>query len=667
MIDLSAEEARVLGCLMEKAVTTPDNYPLSVNALINACNQSTNRDPIVNYDENAVERILESLREKGVSRRVRATGQRVVKHKHVLDEALGLSVPEFTVLGVLLLRGAQTPGELKQRTERWHAFRSLDDVEETLQRFAEKGYVRQLERRPGQKESRWITLVVPIDDSASSPMPAAPGATTARTPPHGDSRPGPAPEPAAEVASVAAPVVREEHSLEVHNPATGERIRSVAVTDAREIERKVERARRAQSAWAARSYDERAAVVRAFRDLLETEAEEIARVTTGEVGKPIVQSRNEVRGVLGRIEWNLARVGAVIAPRVVTDAGPGSVEERVTHDPVGLVAHVSAWNYPYFVGLNTIVPALLAGNAVLYKPSEHATLTGLRVVDMMHRSGVPVDVVQTIVGGGGVGAALVAADIDMVCFTGSYETGRRVARSVADRFVRLQLELGGKDGAYVCDDVDVETTAFAVAEGAFYNGGQSCSAIERVYVHDSVFDSFLDAFVDVVGAYRTGDPEDEHTDIGPLARTEQIDVLESQVADAVAKGARVVCGGSRIDGPGSWFEPTVLVDVDPTMSVMRDESFGPVIGLQRVRDDDDARACLDDTDFGLGAAVFSRDRSRAEQVLRGLEVGNAYWNRSDRSSVSLPWAGRRHSGMGVSMSESGVRAFVREKAWHLGP
>ncbi len=385
------------------------------------------------------------------------------------------------------------------------------------------------------------------------------------------------------------------------------------------------------------------------------------------MGKPITQSRNEVRAVLERIDWNLEHVGSLIAARTVTAGGGSVVEERVTHEPVGLVAHVSAWNYPYFVGLNTIVPALLTGNAVLYKPSEHATLTGLRLVDLMHRSGIPVDVIQTIVGRGPVGANLVAADIDMVCFTGSYETGRRVARAVADRFVRLQLELGGKDGAYVCEDVDLESAAFSVAEGAFYNGGQSCSAIERVYVNAAIFDRFVAAFADVVAAYQVGDPHDEHTDIGPLARAAQLDVLDAQVADAVGKGARLVCGGKRMDPPGSWFAPTVLVDVDSTMSVMRDETFGPVIGVQRVADDAEAVACLDDTEFGLGAAVFTRDRDRAERILGRLDVANAYWNRSDRSSVRLPWAGRRHSGLGVSMSESGVRAFVREKAWHLGP
>jgi acyl-CoA reductase-like NAD-dependent aldehyde dehydrogenase len=657
MIELSFDEARVLGCLMEKAVTTPDNYPLSVNALINACNQSTNRDPVVSFDESTVERVLEGLRDKGVSRRVRATGQRVVKHRHVVDEALQLSVPQYSVLGVLLLRGAQTPGELKQRSERWHAFRSLDDVEETLQRLADRGYVRQLERRPGQKESRWVTLVVSAGESAGDTA----------SPPEREVVPAsePAPEPSSRPAPGAELEPRVERSLEVRNPATGEHVRSVAVTEEREVEQKVERARRAQPDWAARPYDERAEILRAFRNLLEAEAEECARLTTREVGKPIAQSRNEVRAVLERIDWNIDHVGDVIAARSVTAAAGETVEERVTHDPVGLVAHVSAWNYPYFVGLNTIVPALLAGNAVLYKPSEHATLTGLRLVDVMHRSGVPVDVVQAIVGGGAVGAALVASDVDMVGFTGSYETGRRVARSVADRLVRLQLELGGKDGAYVCDNVDVESAALAVAEGAFYNGGQSCSAIERVYVHDAIFDRFVETLADVVSAYRTGDPEDEQTDLGPLARAAQIDVIEAQVADAVGKGARVFCGGGRIDRPGSWFEPTVLVDVDPSMSVMRDETFGPVIGVQRVRDDAEALACLDDTEFGLGAAVFSRDRGRAERILGRLEVGNAYWNTSDRSSVHLPWSGRRHSGLGVSMSESGVRAFVREKSWHL--
>jgi acyl-CoA reductase-like NAD-dependent aldehyde dehydrogenase len=270
-----------------------------------------------------------------------------------------------------------------------------------------------------------------------------------------------------------------------------------------------------------------------------------------------------------------------------------------------------------------------------------------------------------VVGGGVAGAALVAADVDMICFTGSYPTGRSVAVAAAERLLRVQLELGGNDAAYVCDDVEPEAAALAVAEGAIYNAGQSCSAIERVYVHEGVADAFIDALVEVVGAYNVGDPEDDATDVGPVARAAHLDVLDAQTADAVAKGARVLCGGSRLDQPGNWFAPTVLVDVDARMAIMREETFGPVVPIARVRDDNEAIACMDDTDFGLGAAVFSADRERAARVLERLDVGNAYWNASDRSCVRLPWAGRRHSGTGVSMSASGVRAFVREKAWHL--
>ena len=520
-----------------------------------------------------------------------------------------------------------------------------------MRRLATAGFVEQQGRRPGQKETRWADLVAPGDAVS---LVAAAGSAVA---------PAAVDEPSAEPTPEEPRVEAVEHSLEVCNPAIGEVIRAVAVTEPSEIEQKVRRARQAQRAWGSRPYEERAAALRAFGSLLDKESEDCARITTSEVGKPIRQSRNEVRAVLERIAWNVDHAGEVIEDRVVTRAD--HLEERVSYEPVGVVAHVSAWNYPYFVGLNSIVPALLTGNAVLYKPSEHATLTGLRLVDLLHRAGVPVDVVQTVVGGGAAGAALVDADIDMVCFTGSYATGTKVAAAVADRLVRLQLELGGNDAAYVCDDVDIEDVAIAVAEGAFYNSGQSCSATERIYVHERIWDGFVDAFVEAVRSYRVGPPEDDTTDLGPLARPAQLDVLESQMADAEARGARVLHGGRRIDCAGNWFEPTVLVEVNAGAAVLRDESFGPVIALQPVRDDADALVRMNDTEYGLGGAVFTRDRERAVSLLAQLDVGNAYWNVADRSCVRLPWAGRRHSGIGVSMSESGVRGFVREKAWHL--
>jgi acyl-CoA reductase-like NAD-dependent aldehyde dehydrogenase len=363
----------------------------------------------------------------------------------------------------------------------------------------------------------------------------------------------------------------------IANPATGETIREVAEDDARAVAAKYGRARAAQPAWAARPYAERAAALRAFRQRLVDDAEALARLLTGEMGKPVVQSRNELKGVLKRIDFFLEKTEGVLAPEEVHRRG--GLEETVTHEPLGVVANVSAWNYPYFVGANVFVPALLTGNAVLYKPSEFATLTGLAIAERLVASGVPEDVFVPVVGARDTGQALVEQPVDGVFFTGSHATGQAIARALAGRLVRLQLELGGKDPVYVADDVDVPKAAASVAEGAFYNAGQSCCAVERVYVHRAVHDAFLEAFVAAVRAFPVGDPLDPGTMIGPLARPAQLAVLEGQVQDAVAKGARVLLGGARLARPGAYFAPTVVAGADHSMELMREESFGPVIGV----------------------------------------------------------------------------------------
>jgi acyl-CoA reductase-like NAD-dependent aldehyde dehydrogenase len=260
---------------------------------------------------------------------------------------------------------------------------------------------------------------------------------------------------------------------------------------------------------------------------------------------------------------------------------------------------------------------------------------------------------------------LLRQDIDAVCFTGSHVTGKRVAEAAAQRLLRLQLELGGKDPAYVCDDVDVASAAGALAEGAFYNAGQSCCAVERIYVHRRIAGAFVRAFLDPARALVVGDPRDERTDLGPLARRAQLDVLEAQVADAVAQGARLELGGRRCAGPGYYFEATVLTGVDHRMMLMREESFGPIIGIQEVGDDEEAVRLMNDSDYGLTAAVYTRDRSRAERILGQVNAGSAYWNCCDRVSPRLPWSGRKHSGLGTTLSVAGIRAFVQPKAWHL--
>ena len=451
--------------------------------------------------------------------------------------------------------------------------------------------------------------------------------------------------------------------MKVTNPATGAVLQELAEDGPEDVAYKHERARRAQPGWAARPYEERASAIRRFRDLVVRRRDELARTLTSEVGKPITQSGNELDATPGRIDFFLETTPSVLGEETVMQRE--GMEESITREPLGVVANVSAWNYPYFVGSNVFIPALLTGNTVLYKPSEFATLTGLAIGDLMREAGVPEDAFIVVTGRGETGAALVGQNVQAVFFTGSYATGRRIASEAGSRLIRLNLELGSKDPVYVADDVDVKTAAASVAEGAFYNTGQSCCAVERVYVHTQIHDRFLDAFVESVRGYVVGDPMDPHTFIGPLARPAQVAFLERQVENARAQGGRLLLGGKRIDVPGCWFEPTVVADANHSMDLMREESFGPLIGIQRVSDDEEAVGLMNDTPYGLTAGVYTRDRDRARRILSRVNSGSVYWNCCDRVSPRLPWTGRGHSGIGSSLGRDGIRAFVQPKAWHL--
>jgi acyl-CoA reductase-like NAD-dependent aldehyde dehydrogenase len=453
--------------------------------------------------------------------------------------------------------------------------------------------------------------------------------------------------------------------LTITNPANGRPVASLPADEAKGVKAKYAAARAAQPGWAAKPLRKRLAAIAGFRAAVIAQTEELAAILTTEVGKPIAQSRNELKGLVGRLDFFLAQTARTLRPRRVFGTRGGAMEEVIGHEPLGVVANVSAWNYPYFVGANVFVPALATGNAVLYKPSEFATFTGLAIARLLHGAGVPDDVFIPVVGTGEVGAALVRQPVDGVFFTGSFGTGERIARAVCGRMIRLQLELGGKDPVYVCEDVDVNAAAAGIADGAFYNTGQSCCSVERIYVHERIFGDFLAAFVKEVKGFRMGDPQSEDTYIGPLTRAAQVRVLEGQVADARKKGAKVLLGGKRVRGPGNWFEPTVLADVNHRMAVMREESFGPVIGLMAVKDDAEATALMNDTEYGLTAGVYTKDRKRAERILAKVHAGSVYWNCCDRVSPRLPWSGVGHSGIGLTLSTYGIEAFTRPKAWHL--
>ena len=451
--------------------------------------------------------------------------------------------------------------------------------------------------------------------------------------------------------------------LAVHNPATGELVTELPADDASSVAAKAGRARAAQPAWAALPLAKRKACIERFHTSIVAELESLAAIMTCETGKPISMSRNELNGLLGRIDFFLAQTEAATATQTVFSEG--GMTEQIEHLPLGVVANISAWNYPWFVGGNVFIPALLTGNAVLYKPSEYAAMTGLTIARLLHAAGVPGGVFTALIGGGEVSAALLAQKIDGLFFTGSHATGVKIAQALGPRLVKLQLELGGKDPTYVCEDADVRNAAASLADGAMYNTGQSCCSVERIYVHERIHDAFVDAFVATVKTFKVGDPMHDDTYIGAITRAPQLDVLDAQVADALAQGATLLTGGHRLSGPGNWYAPTVFSNVSHAMELMREESFGPLIGIQKVSGDKEAVALMNDSRYGLTAGVFTPDEARARQLLAQVNAGSVYWNCCDRVSPRLPWSGCGDSGLGLTLSTYGIQGFTRPKAWHL--
>ncbi|MEH0153707.1 aldehyde dehydrogenase family protein [Limibacter armeniacum] len=418
-----------------------------------------------------------------------------------------------------------------------------------------------------------------------------------------------------------------------------------------------------QPDWALTPLPERLAIVEKFYHLLDSEKEALALTLTHETGKPLWQAFNELKGARERIEFFLEKSAAYLAEETVFD---GEWTEKIVYEPLGVIGNISAWNYPYLVGLNVFVPALIAGNAVAYKPSEFALMTGLKIKELWDKAGLPEGIFEVFVGDKEIGKKILNLPLDGFYFTGSYQTGKFIHEQTAQYLVPTQLELGGKDPIYVSQyNNDIQKVAEAVADGAFYNNGQSCCAVERIYVHKDVYDEFLESFVETVRNFRVGNPMLEDTYIGPLTREAQLDVMESQLADAIRKGAKIQCGGQRVKGKGYFFEPTVLTNVNHEMLLMKEETFGPMIGVQSVESKDEALKLMQDTVYGLTAGVYTNDQQEAEDVLKHINCGSVYLNCCDRVNARLPWSGRGHSGLGYTLSHLGIRAFVQPKAYHL--
>jgi acyl-CoA reductase-like NAD-dependent aldehyde dehydrogenase len=425
-------------------------------------------------------------------------------------------------------------------------------------------------------------------------------------------------------------------------------------------------ATRARRDWVHVPIQERAALTLRFLDAMRTMDGEVVPELARLMGRP-VRYGGEIKSFAERVEYMAAIAESALAP-VLPEAKAG-FRRVIRREPLGVVLVIAPWNYPYLTAVNTIVPALMAGNVVLLKAASQTILTGDRFQMAMDRAGVPKGVFQHIVLDHRGTERIIANGLaDHVAFTGSVEGGRAIERAAAGTFTSVGLELGGKDPAYVCADANLDFAIENTVDGAFFNSGQSCCGIERIYVHQSVHDRFVDGFVALARQYILDDPLDEKTTLGPMAQTRFAEAVRKQTAEAVAKGARALIDTKaykRAKASTPWLEPQVLTGVDHTMSVMTEESFGPVVGIMKVRDDDEAISLMNDSRYGLTASVWTQDLDAAERIGSRIETGTVYANRCDYLDPGLAWTGVKDTGRGASLSRIGYDTLTRPKSFHL--
>ena len=453
-------------------------------------------------------------------------------------------------------------------------------------------------------------------------------------------------------------------SLQVINPYNQEPVYEIRYDDGPMLDQKVDAARHAFQKWRRLSLEVRAQHVRQGIDRFRAASREIAREVSLQMGKPILQAEKEVETCCERADYMLSIAARTLASEILP--AKEGFHLRIEHVPLGVVLDLAAWNYPLLIPVNVVVPALLAGNAVLLKHSAKTPRCGAHFETAFGSSDFPGLVTNLVLNHEAVSNLLVDSRIGHVAFTGSVEGGHQIYRQAAQRFVEVGLELGGKDPAYVAEDADLPFAVENVIDGACYNAGQSCCAVERVYVHRKLYDEFLDRAKAVLGQYRMGNPLDSSTSLGPLASRSALDLLEHQVNDAVRRGGRLLLGGTRVPhSPGNFFPPTLLADVPNQADVMQEESFGPIVPVLAVQSDEEALECMQDTRFGLTASVWTRDAERAERFASELEAGTIYQNRCDYLDPALPWTGVADSGKGTTLSHYGFHALTRRKGIHF--
>ncbi|HKG22982.1 MAG TPA: aldehyde dehydrogenase family protein [Blastocatellia bacterium] len=458
------------------------------------------------------------------------------------------------------------------------------------------------------------------------------------------------------------------------NPATLEELGRFRLATDADVEDAVARARAAQPAWAALSFQNRSRYVLKLRRTLYERQNEIINIISDETGKPQFEAlTTEVFMVMDLMSHFAAKAERVLRDEKFTLAVFRNKRSMITYEPLGVVGVISPWNFPFSIPVGEIVMAVMAGNTVVLKPSEFTPLVGDAIKRLFADAGFPPGVLEVVQGDGSTGAALAESAVDKIFFTGSVRTGRKIAESAARRLKPVVLELGGKDPMIVCEDALFERTVKGAVWGAFVNCGQVCASVERLYVMEPIAEKFIAAVVEEVKKLRVGPPSaDCSADVGPLANENQLNVVSDQVADAVAKGARVLVGARRREDLGGYFfEPTVLVDVNSSMKVMTEETFGPVLPIVVVKDEEEAIREANSTRYGLLASVWTRDNDRGRRIARKIEAGTVIINDAvyTHGAARTPWFGVKESGTGVTHGSAGLFEFVQMKHvnWDVVP